>query len=154
RKIHAEVVQLRGTLASDRTTFEAFAERVTGFSATTPQLDSKIDAVLANVGKVEDGIRTMARADQLAQELDVKLAQLGARMQFIERVEERANALNALSVDVDRRMQDQLTRRADLECVKVQCDGVSASILDAEQKLGAVSSSQAKVLQLAADLAR
>jgi chromosome segregation ATPase len=38
--------------------------------------------------------------------------------------------------------------------VKVQCDGVSASILDAEQKLGAVHSSQAKVLQLAADLAR
>jgi chromosome segregation ATPase len=154
RKIHAEVVQLRGTLASERATFEAFAERVTRFSSTTPELDSKIDAVLTNAGRVEDGIRTMARADQLVQELDAKLTQVGARMQFIERVEERANALNALSVDVDRRMQDQLTRRAELECVKVQCDGVSSSILDAEQKLGAVSSSQTKVLQLAAELAR
>jgi chromosome segregation ATPase len=154
RKQHAEATRLRDELASDRTVFEAFSAQVAAFMAKMPEIDSRMGAVVARFDAIEAGAGTAAQVGQLVSELDGQVTRMTARLEFVDRLEKRLSALSGLNADVDERLRDQLTRRAELEGVKVQCETVSVQIMDAEQKLEAVSDSHARLLPLTNDVAR
>src|SRR5439155_4367608 len=68
------------------------------------------------------------------------------------RVESRLNGLNALTADVDRKFDEQIARRAEVEALRNQIDGVGIQVTDAQQKLEGVSTVQSKLLPLTAQL--
>ena len=87
-------------------------------------------------------------------ELDAQVSRVSARLPFVEKFEGRLNSLNALSADVDRKLEDQLARRTELETLKTQCDGLAAQMADAQHKLEAVRTLQARLLPLVAEVAK
>jgi chromosome segregation ATPase len=146
------VARLQDKVASDLSAFETLAGRVSTFTAQAPELESKINSLLAEFRVIDEGTQTAARTKELVSELDAQLTRVTARSQFVEHLEKRLNTLNEMTADVDHRMQDLLTRRADLESVEARCDSISALIVEAEHKLEAVTSSQAKLLPLTTDV--
>ena len=63
------------------------------------------------------------------------------------------NALTDLSADVDRRLGDQLGRRAELESLNVLCQGVASQLADAQQKLAALNAAQEQLEPTVAQIA-
>jgi DNA repair exonuclease SbcCD ATPase subunit len=151
-KAHAEAVQLRDRLALDRTALESFAERTTTMLSRAPDLDGKLDAVLGKMALVEEGHRTAARLGDVAQELDAQLTRVGARVQFVEKLDERVNGLHALTSDVERKLADQLALRAEMEGLKNLCDALGTQVADAQQKLDGVAALQSRLLPVTAQV--
>ena len=89
----------------------------------------------------------------IADDLDRQMTRIAGHQQFVEKVEGRLNTLNTLSGDVDRKIEEQLGRRADVEGLKSLCDGLSLQVTDAQQKLSAVGALQHKLLPLTAQIA-
>ena len=105
----------------------SFAEKMTGFSARTPELEAKLDAIAAKLKLVEEGTQKATRLHESVAELDAQIARVSARVPFVEKLEARINALNTTTADVDRKLEEQLTRRAELDALKVACDGLGDS---------------------------
>ena len=70
--------------------------------------------------------------------VDGHVARLDARASLVETIEGRLNGLNALSSAIDRRLEQQLERRTDLDKLKVASDGIATQIADAQQKVDAL----------------
>ena len=100
------------------------------------------------MGQVEEGTKQAMRLGELASELDAQLTRVTNRVQFVDKLESRLNTLNVMTVDVDRKLAEQLARRSELDTLKSQCDGVIAQMLDAQQKVEAVAALQTKVLPI------
>jgi len=64
----------------------------------------------------------------------------------------RLNGLNAVSADVDRKLEDQLVRRAELETLKAACDGLAEQMVDAQNKLVEVRGLQTRLVPLVAEI--
>ena len=71
------------------------------------------------------------------------------RIQFVDKLEARLNTLHVMTVDLDRKLAEQLARRAELDTLKTQCDGVVTQMLDAQQKVDAVAAAQGKIMPIA-----
>src|SRR5205823_9058613 len=54
--------------------------------------------------------------------------------------------------DVDRKLEEQIARRAEIDALRSQIDGLAIQVTDARQKLESVTALQAKVLPLATQL--
>ena len=78
-KSHAEIVQLRDKLASDRHGLESFGERMGAMAARAPELDSKMDAILAKMALVEDGTQKATRLGEVVADLDTQLSRVSRR---------------------------------------------------------------------------
>ena len=76
------------------------------------------------------------------------------RIQFVDKLEGRINTLHVLTADVDRKLAEQLARRAELDMVKTLVDGVVAQMADAQQKIDGVKAAQTKVLPLTDQIAK
>src|SRR5262249_39110894 len=133
-KSHAAAVQLRDRLAADRASLEAFLERKTTFSAGLPELDSRMDAITSKLAIVDEGTQNAANLVSLADDLDRQMNRIASQQQFVERVEGRLNALNVLTGEVDKKLDDQIARRGEVDGLKSQIDGVSLDVTDARQK--------------------
>ena len=151
---YAEAAQLRDKLGADRAALEAFGERTTLLLTQTPALESRMDAVLNKMDLVEEGTKSATRLGELATELDSQLSRVGARSQFIEKLEGRINNLHAVTTDVDRKLGEQLARRSELDTLKSLCDTVGTQVVDAQQKLDGVSALQHKLVPLAEEMDR
>src|SRR6185436_12246125 len=77
---------------------------------------------------------------------------IASQQQFVERVETRLNSLNVLTGEVDRKLEEQIGRRAEVEALRSQIDGVAIEVTDARQKLEGVTAIQAKLLPLTTQL--
>ena len=53
-----------------------------------------MDAVLGKMATVDEGTKAATRLGELAAELDAQLTRVGARLQFIEKLEGRINNLH------------------------------------------------------------
>jgi len=107
-----------------------------------------MDAILGKLGQVEEGTKQATRLGEVATELDQQLTRVTGRIQFVDKLEGRINTLHAVTSEVDRKLAEQLARRAELDTLKTQCDGVIAQMLDAQQKLDAVGALQTKILPM------
>ncbi len=152
-KAHAAAAQLGDRLSADRASLEAFGERATTLLSRTPELESKMDAVLSKMSIVEEGTKSATRLGELAAELDAQLTRVGARLQFIEKLEGRINNLHVVTSDVDRKLAEQLARRNEVEGLKSQCDTLGTQVVDVQQKLDGVAAMQARLAPITSQVA-
>lgn len=89
----------------------------------------------------------------IADDLDRHMTRLSGYQQFVERIEGRLNDLQALNADVDRRIEEQIGRRGEIETLRNLADGVGVQVSDVRRKLGGVSQIQTKLLPLADQVA-
>src|SRR5260370_40422719 len=116
--------------------------------------EAKMAAFPAKRKLCEEGTKKGTRLHESVAELDAQISRVSARVPFVEKFEGRLNSLNALSADVDRKLEDQLARRTELETLKAQCDGLAAQMVDAQHKLEAVRTLQAGLVPLVAEVAK
>jgi chromosome segregation ATPase len=103
---------------------------------------------------VEEGTRSATTLGELVAELDAQLTRVGARMQFVEQLENRINGLHLVTSDVDRKLGEQLARRTELEALQSALDSVATHVLDTQQKLDGVAGQQHKLVPLASEVER
>ena len=137
-----EASQLRDRLAADRTALEAFGTRMAGFRAQVPLIESEMAHLLERLAQMDAATKQATRLESMAMQLDVQATRLATRQPFVESLDARLNALHLVSLDVDRRMTEQLARRAELEAVRAVADGVIAQMSDAQHKLDVVTARQ------------
>ena len=89
----------------------------------------------------------------IADDLDRQMTRIASHQQFAEKIEARLNTLNTLNAGVDRKLEEQLGRRADVESLKSLCDGLSLQVSDVQQKIDAVGAAHHKLLPITAQVA-
>ena len=67
---HAEAALLRDRLAVDRAALDSFGERAAAMMSRVPELDTRIQSVLAKLALVDAGNQSVARLGELTHELD------------------------------------------------------------------------------------
>ena len=107
-----------------------------------------MDAILGKLATVDEGTKQATRLGEVAAELDDQLTRVTARIEFVDKLEGRINTLHGVTEEVDRKLAKQLGRRAELDTLKTQCDGLITQMLDAHQKIQAVSALQGKILPM------
>jgi chromosome segregation ATPase len=127
-KSHADITVLRDKLGADRVAYETSAQGLAAFATHAPALEAKIEAILAQMGVVEEGTQKATRLNEAVAELDAHITRMSARVPLIEKLEERLNGLNAVSSEVDQKLATQLARRAELDTLKVACDDLAAQM--------------------------
>ena len=131
-KSQTEISQVRDRIAADRTAFEAFLERIGEFKRQMPELDSRMDAITGKFSVVDEGTQKAANMVAIADDLDRQMTRIASHQQFAEKIEARLNTLSTLSAGVDRKLEEQLGRRADVESLKSLCDGLSLQVGDVQ----------------------
>jgi len=102
---------------------------------------------------VDEGTKAATRLGELAAELDAQLTRVGARLQFIEKLESRVNNLHVLTADNDRKLAEQLARRNEVESLKSLCDTLGTQVVDAQQKLDGVAAMQTRLVPITTQVA-
>ena len=105
-------------------------------------------AITSRLGQVDDGLRHASRLADMSVALEGQVARVSERIHFVELMEGRLNGLHEVASEVDRKLATQLERRAELDALKTQCDGVIAQMMDSQQKVDAVLASQTKLAPL------
>jgi DNA repair exonuclease SbcCD ATPase subunit len=85
----------------------------------------------------------------IADHLDRQMTRIAGQQQFVERVEARVHALNVLTSDIDKTLDDQRRRRADVESLRHLCDAVGIQVTDVRQKVDGIMQTQTKLLPIA-----
>ena len=152
-KTHGEVSKTIASLSADKTTFEGFLRRTDDFRRQIPVLDSKMDAITSKLSVVEAGTQKAATLVAVAEDLDRQMNRFAGHQQLVEKIEARLRALNTLSTNVDTQMQDQLSRRAELDALKSLCDGLSIQVTEARHKIDGINATQHKLLPLTTKIA-
>ena len=151
-KSHAEIVQLRDKLGSDRLALEAFGDRMNALATRAPELEAKMDGILGQMKLVEEGTQKATRLNESVAELDAQISRVSARVPFVEKLEQRLDGLNVVSGEVDGKLKEQLARRTELDTLKTACDGLAAQMVDAQIKLDAVRALQQRLVPLVAEI--
>ena len=152
-KTQAEIAKTREQLGADRAAFETFLKRVEEFRRHIPELDSRMDAINSKLSVVDEGTQKAATLMALADDVDNQMTRIASHQQLVEKIDTRLNSLNALSISVDKRFEEQIARRNDVESLKNVCDGLGLQVTTAHQKLDAVSALQHKLLPLTTQVA-
>ncbi len=151
-KAHQAAAQLVDRLDADRTALGTFIERMDGFRAIVPELDSKMDTITSRLTIIDEGVHRASNLVVLADELDRQMTRVANNHKFVEKVEQRVNSLYALAGDVDTKLADQLNRRAEIDSLKSICDNVGVQVIDVQQKLEAVTAVQKALLPLRTEI--
>jgi chromosome segregation ATPase len=112
-----------------------------------------MDTILGKMAVAEEGTKAATRLGELAGELDAQLTRVGARLQFIEKLEGRINNLHVVTSDVDRKLAEQLGRRNEVESLKSQCDTLGTQVVDVQQKLDGVAAMQQRLAPITNEVA-
>jgi chromosome segregation ATPase len=145
----ADAGELGTDLSACRQELQAFGERMTAVSARAPELEATVDGILARVSLVEGASQRAVRLEELLSTVDGQVARLEARASLVETIERRLNGLNALSTEIDRKLEQQLDRRTDVDRLKIAADGIAAQIADAHHRIEALNALQARFLPIA-----
>ena len=152
-KTQTEIVKAREQIGGDRIAFEGFLKRIEEFRQHIPELDSRMDAITEKLSVVDEGTQKAGTLVAIADDLDNQMTRIATHQQLVGKIDTRLNSLNALSVSVDKRLEEQITRRNEVEALKHQCDGLGLQVTDAQQKIEGVSSLQHKLLPLTTQVA-
>jgi flagellar biosynthesis chaperone FliJ len=108
---YGETATLLDKLRADKREVEQFLDKAGGFVAQAPQIESKIDALAAQIAQTEASVGRTTGMAGAVEDLARKLAVIEPRTQIVEGLEGRLNELHTLSADVDGRLSQQLARR-------------------------------------------
>ena len=112
-----------------------------------------MDAITSKLSVVDEGTQKAATLMALTDDVDNQMTSIASHQQLVEKMDTRLNSLNALSISVDKRFEELITRRNDVESLKNVCDGLGLQVTTVHQKLDAVSALQHKLLPLTTQVA-
>jgi len=117
------------------------------------ELEARQDAVLGKMTLADEGHVSARHLAEMEGELDAQLARVQERLDFIDRLEQRVGNLQAVVADVERRLSAQLSRRSEVESLKVLADALVEQMVQAHQRLEDVAAVQQRLLPVAAQAA-
>ena len=133
RTSRAEITEVAGKLAADRTAFEGFVQRVADFQQRMPGLDSEMDSISTKwsvagkavtvLGKKTDGLET--RVDTLQR-----------KQTDLESLQDRLNQVDELSNRTGAQLDALQKSRADLETFQAEIQAFHASHADITEAAG------------------
>jgi chromosome segregation ATPase len=153
-RTYAGAQTLVDRLLEDKTALMQFAERSSSFVETAKTIETRIGHVTASIAQAEANAVKVLGMSQTVDDLASQIADLTPRLQLVEDLAARLNDLNGLSADVDHKLTAQLARQADLDGVRVSCEGLTLQLADAQQKLAALGSAQTRLAPLTDLIAR
>lgn len=151
---YGELARMREQATQDRGALEGFAERASAMIGRTPEIETRLETMIGKMALLEEGNQSLRRLDEAKVGLDAELTRVTARMQFVEKVEDRLNGLFSLTTEIERRMSEQIARRAEVESLTQQCDSLGTRIGYVQQQLEDVSTHQGRLQPLAAEVSR
>ena len=154
QKSFADASRLRDGVAADRGALEAFVERTAAMIGRTPEIESRLSAVLSKFTLLEEGHESARRLSDTTAKLEAECDRMGGRMQFIEKIDERVNGLFGLTTEVERKIADQVARREEIDGLAQRCDSLGAQIAFAQQQIESAGALQARLVPLAADVSK
>jgi chromosome segregation ATPase len=146
--VHATYEQtttLLDKLRADTRSLEGFLDKAGSFMGQASAIDTKIERLAAQIAGADASVAKTQTVTTALDTLAGRLAALEPRTGIVENLEGRLNALTTLSADVDRRLIDQLGRRAELEGLNVMCEGLGAQMMDAQQKLASLNATRGEL---------
>lgn len=111
-----------------------------------------MDAIKSKLSIVDEGTAKAANLVAIADDLDRQMFRLSGQQQFVEKIEGRLNALNVLTAEVDKKLEDQTKRRGEVESLRNLCDSVNIEVADIRQKLDGIGQVQAKLMPITAQI--
>ena len=133
RTSRADITEVAGKLAADRTAFEGFVQRVADFQRRMPGLDSEMDSISTKwsvagkavtvLGKRTDGLET--RVDTLQQ-----------KQTDLESLQDRLNQVDELSNRAGAQLDALQKSRADLETLQAEIQALHTSHADITEAAG------------------
>lgn len=154
QEAYGEASRMRPKLAQDREAFEEFEQRTVAMIGRTPEIEARLEAVLGKFSLLEQGTEAARKLAEDVAGLDTELARVAARVQFIERLDERVSGLFALTRNVEQMMGQQAARHAELDGLAQQCESLESRLNLAQQQLEGLWSQQARLQPLAAEVSR
>ena len=140
---------LTDTLREQKHEFARFVDQAKEFMKDAPTLRAAITDLSERVNETEAHAAHVIELRPHIDELSEAVAALTPRLQLLEDLRSRLGELQELSTAIDRRLATQLSRQAELEGLRVACDGLTAQLADAHQKLGVLHTSQKRLTSIA-----
>jgi len=116
-------------------------------------LEARQDAVLGKMTLVDEGSVSARHLDDLEAELDAQVQRVQVKLEAIEQLERRVGQVQGVLADVERKVADQLRRRAEVENLKALGDGLVEQLVDAQHKLDGMVALQERLLPLTSQVA-
>jgi len=132
--------------------FRALMTQAEDMARRQGELEARQDAVLSKMTLVDEGSVSARHLDALESELNAQVARFEARLDFIGKLEQRTQDLQAGVSDAERKLADQLRRHADLHGMKRLCDTLVEQTADAQHKLEGVAELQERLLPMTAQM--
>jgi chromosome segregation ATPase len=137
------------TLREQKHEFARFVDRAKEFMKDAPSIEAAIEELSERVTDTEArAVHATALRPQI-DELSDAVTALTPRLQLLEDLRGRLGELQELSAAIDRRLVAQLSRQAELEGLRVACDGLATQLTDAHQKLAVLQTSQKRLASIA-----
>jgi myosin heavy subunit len=149
---YSGAAQLADKLAADRAALEEFDRRVSSFRAGTPELEARLEAILARMADIEQRTRDAAQLSDMATGLEKQLGRVHEQSSFLDALEKRLDHLLEIASEIDDRLSSQLTRQADVDALSVRYDEIAAQAVDTERKIGTLTGAQDQIGRLDAQV--
>jgi len=134
--------------------FSLFVQRTADFMSGAPRLQAAIDALDTRVAETQaQAVQAISMTPQI-NELADHITSLTPRLPLVEQLQQRVSVLHELSSEIDRKLAAQLARQAEIEQMRVTCDGLATQTVDTQHKLDALERGQARLTTLITEVAR
>ncbi|PWT81212.1 MAG: hypothetical protein C5B57_10935, partial [Blastocatellia bacterium] len=130
---------------ADKEDLTRFVDETQRFRYDAPQLAASIAALRARAADAEESVRRAIDMEPKVQDLVSEVELLTPRLRIIDDIQARLSELHRSSAEVDRTLTTQLARQAEIESVKVACDGLSTRLTDAQHQLATLSAAQGRL---------
>jgi hypothetical protein len=133
--------------------FRALMAQAEAIAGRQSELEARQDAMLSKMTLADEGSVSARHLSELESELDAQVARVEARLDVIDRLEQRVGNVQSVIADVERRLSAQLHRRSEVESLKVLCDTLLAQLVEAQPRLEEVAAAQQRLLPLTSQVA-
>lgn len=128
--------------------FQALKAQAEEIARRQGELEARQDAVLGKMTLVDEGSVSARHLDAMEAELVAQVTRVEARLDFIDKLEQRVGNVVSVIADVERRLSAQLHRRGEVESLKVLCDTLLSGLVEAQPRLEAMAGLQERLLPM------
>jgi len=129
--------------------FRALLDQAEEVARRQADVEARQDAVLGKMTLADEGSLSARHLGELEAELQAQVARVESKLDFVERLEQRVGQVQTVLSDIERRLNQQLQRRAEVESLKVLCDTLLAQMVEAQPRLEEMSALQQRLLPMA-----
>jgi chromosome segregation ATPase len=152
--VYGRARALTDGLRAEKQELAQLVDRTTSFMRELPATAAAIEKVQAAVNEVEATASRAADMKPTIDELAGDIERLTPRLGTVEEVQSRLRELHAVSAEVDTNLAAQLARRAEIDGVRIACDGLSSRLSEAQHTFEALAAAQARLVPVPDQLAR